>query len=720
MSTWAIPSYAEWAVPGYTEDRLLGHGVSGRVVAAVNDANGQRVAIKYLNEDLVRDSEFLGEFRSGTERLISLNAPHVAGVFDYAEQPGAGAAIVTELVEGVSLRRMIARRGPLSAKAALVVFKDSLLGLAAAHSRQVAHRDVKPDNVLIDATGWCTLTDFGIAVQTDKQVPVPGTPEYMAPELWNGAPNFPATDVYAATIVLCESLTGKPPFSGRPARLREQHETASVPLDQYDPPLRDLIGWGLAKYSDRRPPSAWAFAGELDARAADAYGPYWEDEGRRELAERAQELLALPAGDGGDSAGVTRRARRKLVAFVSVAAVAIVVLGAVGAVALSKKPPVKVALSSVSAADVSAAITESPPVVVSKCNTPSTFTFKGSVTDLQPGKVSYQWQYSSGKLGPVETLNFTGAGEQPVTSGAVSTTHGGRRVGSAQPAAQPRHQGLEQGHVLAAVQHGQQRHHRVGEDSPGGAEFLLLLGPAPDPDRHRHDHRQERGTGHLLLADVQRDEDHSGPADLQQARHAVREPADVPGLGAADRVGGTRGDQAGRRDVQDASVDGDLPEAQLRRARPVDVGHQGFREPEQERVGRADDRRADNRRAHDRGSDHRRAHDRRAHDRGSDNRRAHDRRAHDRRADGAVSRGWPPPGPASAWPLAARQPRYSSSVTCGPQCGVPSVMDRWVMKCSGLAPCQCSSPSGVKTTSPGLSSTFAWPLAWTRPRPSVT
>lgn len=425
MSTWAIPSYAEWAVPGYTEDRLLGHGVSGRVVAAVNDANGQRVAIKYLNEDLVRDSEFLGEFRSGTERLISLNAPHVAGVFDYAEQPGAGAAIVTELVEGVSLRRMIARRGPLSAKAALVVFKDSLLGLAAAHSRHVAHRDVKPDNVLIDATGWCTLTDFGIAVQTDKQVPVPGTPEYMAPELWNGAPNFPATDVYAATIMLCESLAGTPPFSGRPARLREQHETAPVPLDQYDPPLRDLIAWGLAKYSDRRPPSAWAFAGELDARAADAYGPYWEDEGRRELADRAQELLALPAGEGGDSAGVTKRARRKLVAFVSVAAVAIVVLGAAGAVALSKKPPVKVALSSVSAADVSATITESPSVTVSKCRTPSTFTFKGSVTDLQPGKVSYQWRYSTGKLGPVETLNFTGPGEQPVTSGAVKTTTAG-------------------------------------------------------------------------------------------------------------------------------------------------------------------------------------------------------------------------------------------------------------------------------------------------------
>ena len=248
MTAWTVPSYAEWAVPGYAEERLLGHGVSGRVVAAVNDATGQRVAIKYLNDNLVRDTEFLGELRSEAEQLMSLNAPHMARVFDYVEQPGEGAAIVTELVDGVSLREMLARRGPLGAEAALVVLKDSLLGLAAAHSRRVPHRDVKPDNVLIDAKGWCTLTDFGLAVKTDKQVPVPGTPEYMAPELWNGAPNFPATDIYAATAMLCESLTGKPPFSGRAGRLREQHESAPVPLDQFDPPLQDLIAWGMAKY----------------------------------------------------------------------------------------------------------------------------------------------------------------------------------------------------------------------------------------------------------------------------------------------------------------------------------------------------------------------------------------------------------------------------------------------------------------------------------------
>jgi len=429
VSTWAIPSYAEWAVPGYTEERLIGHGVSGRVVAAVNDVTGQRVAIKYLNANLVRDNEFLAEFRSVAERLESLNAPHAASVFDFAEQPGESAAVVTEFVDGVSLRTMLARRGPLGAKAALVVLKDSLLGLAAAHSRRVAHRDVKPDNVLIDATGWCTLTDFGIAVQTDKQMPAPGTPEYMAPELWNGAPNLPASDMYAATVVLCESLTGKLPFSGRSGRLRQQHESAPVQFDQYEPPLRDLIGWGLAKYSDRRPPSAWAFVSELDARAADAYGPYWEEEGRRELAERAEAVIALVANDGGagggGSARVSRLARRKMLTFLSVVGAAMIVLLAAGAVVLTKKSHDPVPVIPVSATEVSAQISGTPPVVVSKCSAPTTFTFTGSITDLQPGPISYQWQYSSGKLGPVQTLSFATAGQQSVTSGAVTTSTAG-------------------------------------------------------------------------------------------------------------------------------------------------------------------------------------------------------------------------------------------------------------------------------------------------------
>jgi eukaryotic-like serine/threonine-protein kinase len=426
MTAWTVPSYAEWTVPGYTEERLLGHGVSGRVVAAVDDASGQRVAIKYLHENLVRDTEFLEQLRSEAERLVSLNAPHMVRVFDYVEQPGEGAAIVMELVDGVSLREMLARRGPLGAAAALVVLKDVLLALAAAHSRRLPHRDVKPDNVLIDARGWCTLTDFGVAVKTDKHMGAPGTPEYMAPELWHGAPNLPSTDIYAATAVLCESLTGKPPFPGRAGRLRDHHESTPVPLEEFDPPLQDLIAWGLAKDPAARPRNAMSLVSELEGRAAAAYGPYWEDEGRRELAEREAELLPLlEGGAGGGSVRVTRLARRKIVAFVSVAAVAVVALLGTGAVVLFKTSGNQIQLSSASADAVDSAITVTPPVKVSKCATPTKFTFTGSITDLQPGPVSYQWLYSSGKPGPVHTLNFTGAGQQQVTGGAVTTSTAG-------------------------------------------------------------------------------------------------------------------------------------------------------------------------------------------------------------------------------------------------------------------------------------------------------
>ena len=426
MTAWTVPSYGEWAVPGYTEERLLGHGVSGRVVAAVNDATGQRVAIKYLHGNLVRDAEFLGELRFVTERLMYINAPHMVRVFGYLEQPGEGAAIVMELVDGVSLRAMLARRGPLGAAAALVVLKDMLLALAAAHSQGLPHRDVKPDNVLIDARGWCTLTDFGVAVKTDKHMRAPGTPEYMAPELWHGAPSVPATDIYAATAVLCESLTGKPPFSGRAGRLRDHHESTPVRLDEFDPPLQDLIARGLAKNPEARPWNAMSFVSELDARAAAAYGPSWEDEGRRELAEREAELLPLrEGGAGGGSARVTRLARRKMLTFMSVAAIAMVALVAAGAVVLSKTSGDQVQLNTVSATAVDAQITVTPPVVTSKCATPTTFTFTGSISDSQPGPLSYQWLYSSGKQGPVQTLNFTTTGQQQVSGGTVTTSTAG-------------------------------------------------------------------------------------------------------------------------------------------------------------------------------------------------------------------------------------------------------------------------------------------------------
>ena len=441
MSRWTIPGVDEWSLPGYAEERELGRGVSGRVVAAVNETTGQRVAIKYFNDDLVvRDTEFLPRFRSDAERLMALESTHVAQIFDYVEEPGLGAAVVMALVEGVSLREMITRSGPLGAEAALVVLKDSLLGLAAAQSLPVPHGDLKPDNVLIDAKGWCTLTDFGVAVKTSKRTPA-GTAAYMAPELWNGASRDPATDMYAATAVLWESVTGKPPFSGRLGRMRRQHESAPLAIESFDQPLQSLIASGMAKDPADRPSSARSFVHALEARAADAYGPDWEDRGRGELGERAAALVPLLAGKGGNSATATRRAHRKMLAFGLVGTTATLAVVALVALALAQSAmPGKAELTSLSGAASAAQVIVTPPVVVSKCATSTTFTYNGTVTDTGPGTLSYRWLYSSGKQGPVQTLSFTRPGTGRSAAGAsrpARQARGGPRSRCSAPSRRP-------------------------------------------------------------------------------------------------------------------------------------------------------------------------------------------------------------------------------------------------------------------------------------------
>jgi serine/threonine-protein kinase len=292
-----------WVVPGFTEERELGRGASGRVVAAVHDASGREVAIKYLAPQLFRDPAFLDGFREEAAVLRSLDSPEVVRLYDYAEEPGQGAAIIMELVNGVSLHEMISRQGATTAESALMVLKGSLLGLGSAHQLGIVHRDYKPENVLVDGAGTSKLTDFGVAVKAGKKAPTAGTPLYMAPEQWNGLPTTPATDIYAATAVFFECLTGKTPFSGRMGQLAAQHETAAVPVAMIDQPLQELVERGMAKDPRDRPRNAMEFVAELNWVAENAYGPEWDEHGQRELARRAAALLLLLMGGVGGGAG---------------------------------------------------------------------------------------------------------------------------------------------------------------------------------------------------------------------------------------------------------------------------------------------------------------------------------------------------------------------------------------------------------------------------------
>ncbi|TDC09103.1 serine/threonine-protein kinase [Actinomadura bangladeshensis] len=299
---------AEWRVSEFDEVRELGRGAQGRVALARHGTSGTPVAIKYLPAGAGPEAK--DAFRNEARMLGRVDDPHVARLYRLVEHED-GAALIMEAVEGVPLKRVLAEHGALGPEAALLVLKGSLRGLAAAHAAGVVHRDYKPANVVVRADGLSKLIDFGIAVWTgegDRS----GTPVYMAPEQWRGEPATPATDVYAATCVFYECVTGERPYRADDRlALMGLHATAPIPVENVPEPLRTLVLQGMSKEPAYRPPSAAHFVGELDRIAVQAYGPDWERRGVRALALAAAALAALfplaaaglvPAGAGAGAA----------------------------------------------------------------------------------------------------------------------------------------------------------------------------------------------------------------------------------------------------------------------------------------------------------------------------------------------------------------------------------------------------------------------------------
>ena len=128
-----------WTVPGYTDERELGRGDSGRVVAAVEQGTGRRVAIGSFSPALAGDDAFMVGFRAQAQQLTRVDVPSAARVYDFVEQPDAGAAVVMELISGITLAALIERRGPLHPEAALTVLKGMLLALAPIHRLGFGH-----------------------------------------------------------------------------------------------------------------------------------------------------------------------------------------------------------------------------------------------------------------------------------------------------------------------------------------------------------------------------------------------------------------------------------------------------------------------------------------------------------------------------------------------------------------------------------------------------
>ncbi|WP_329195647.1 MULTISPECIES: serine/threonine-protein kinase [unclassified Streptomyces] len=267
----------------YTAHQILGRGSAGTVW--LGEGPDGPVAVKLLREDLASDQELVGRFVQERSALLGLDHPHVVSVRDLVVD-GDDLALVMDLVRGTDLRTRLDRERRLAPEAAVAIVADVADALAAAHAAGVVHRDVKPENVLLDMQGPlgpggahpALLTDFGVAKLIDSprragtgRAPAPstriiGTPDYLAPEIVEGLPPRAAVDIYALATVLYELLAGFTPFGGgHPGAVLRRHVTESVvPLPGIPDELWQLMVQCLAKA-----PASRLRASELSARLRD-------------------------------------------------------------------------------------------------------------------------------------------------------------------------------------------------------------------------------------------------------------------------------------------------------------------------------------------------------------------------------------------------------------------------------------------------------------------
>src|SRR5579884_3923895 len=203
----------------YELQELVGAGGMSSVFRAHDRVLERTVALKVLHQRLSDEDEYVERFRREARMVAGLSHQNIVTVIDRGEDDGRP-FIVFEFVAGENLKEIVERNGPLPVDRALELAMQIARGLAFAHANGYVHRDVKPQNVLLNGDGQAKVTDFGIARSLDVKHGVTqtgtvlGTSDYIAPEQAQGRPVDEHTDVYSLGIVLYELLTGELPFTG--------------------------------------------------------------------------------------------------------------------------------------------------------------------------------------------------------------------------------------------------------------------------------------------------------------------------------------------------------------------------------------------------------------------------------------------------------------------------------------------------------------------------
>jgi serine/threonine-protein kinase len=219
----------------YALDRELGRGAMGSVWAGEDRRDGSKVAVKLLHPHLGVDPEFRARFEREAHVAALLRSPYTVHLLDYGVS-GESCFIVMEFVDGHAVSQELAG-GPMDPARAFRIATEVARALEEAGARGVVHRDIKPDNVLIDQDDRAKVTDFGIARQSASAAMTSagifvGTPAYAAPEQATGDVDHRA-DIYALGAMLFAMLTGHPPFRGSSViEILEAHKSAQIPMNE--------------------------------------------------------------------------------------------------------------------------------------------------------------------------------------------------------------------------------------------------------------------------------------------------------------------------------------------------------------------------------------------------------------------------------------------------------------------------------------------------------
>lgn len=254
----------------YRLRRRIASGGMGAVWEADDELLHRPVAIKIMHPHTASEQVFARRFRDEAQYAAKLRSSNIVNVYDYGEDHEL-AFLVMELVTGKTVAQLIATRGPLEPEFVRSVLIQVASALAEAHEWGIIHRDVKPSNILVTASGEAKLSDFGIARAAQGEPltqhgEVLGTPQYLSPEQATGQPASPASDLYALGVVAHEMLTSVKPFDGTtPVAIALAHVNEpppplppSVPSD-----LAEVVSRCLSKDPRLRPASADAVIQDL-------------------------------------------------------------------------------------------------------------------------------------------------------------------------------------------------------------------------------------------------------------------------------------------------------------------------------------------------------------------------------------------------------------------------------------------------------------------------